>query len=159
MTTYPFESMKVEKITAPCGSWKSPITPAVVSGTSKLLGGTAVDSLGRLLWLESRPDDSGYLYLTIHQSVFHSMHIEILNSLDWFTVYKYYVYIYRRKVVVWEPEGAGDEPIDITPKEYAVQTMAQGSETGSAVSVSRDTDTLVFSNYNDQRLYKQSTTG
>lgn len=69
MTTYPSKNMKVEKITAPYGSWKSSITPAVVSGASKLLGRTTVDSLGRLLWLESRPDDSGYLYLTIHLSI------------------------------------------------------------------------------------------
>lgn len=50
-----------EKITAPYGSWKSPITADIVSGASKRLGGTAVDSRGRLVWLESRPNESGYL--------------------------------------------------------------------------------------------------
>jgi len=45
--------------TAPYGSWKSPITADVVSGASKRLGGTAVDGRGRLIWLESRPTESG----------------------------------------------------------------------------------------------------
>ena len=52
-------SSEVSKTAAPFGSWKSPITSDVVSGSSKQLGGTAVDSLGRLIWLESRPTESG----------------------------------------------------------------------------------------------------
>ncbi|KAL6995567.1 hypothetical protein U1Q18_005701, partial [Sarracenia purpurea var. burkii] len=48
-----------EKITAPYGSWKSPITADVVSGSLKRLGGTAVDDHGRIFWLESRPTESG----------------------------------------------------------------------------------------------------
>ena len=48
-----------KKITAPYGSWKSPITADIVSGSSKRLGGTAVDSQGHLFWLESRPSESG----------------------------------------------------------------------------------------------------
>ncbi|PRQ27606.1 putative bleomycin hydrolase transcription factor WD40-like family [Rosa chinensis] len=108
---------KQEKIAAPFGSWKSPITADVVSGASKRLGGTAVDSHGRLIWLESRPSESG------------------------------------RAVLVREPERPEDEPVDITPKDYAVRTLAQ-EYGGGAFSVSGDT--LVFSNYKDQRLYKQS---
>ncbi|KAL1332894.1 hypothetical protein HN51_061662 [Arachis hypogaea] len=46
-------------VTAPYGSWKSPITADVVSGASKRLGGTAVDEHGRLIWLESRPTEGG----------------------------------------------------------------------------------------------------
>lgn len=53
-------STSQEKITAPYGSWKSPITADVVSGASKRLGGTAVDGNSRLIWLESRPIESGY---------------------------------------------------------------------------------------------------
>lgn len=60
-STAPLTEDSVEKITAPYGSWKSPITADVVSGGDKRLGGTAVDSNGRLLWLESRPTESGYL--------------------------------------------------------------------------------------------------
>ncbi|XP_017442701.1 dipeptidyl-peptidase 5 [Vigna angularis] len=48
-----------DKMTAPYGSWKSPITTDVVSGAAKRLGGTAVDARGRLVWLESRPAESG----------------------------------------------------------------------------------------------------
>lgn len=53
---------QLAKITAPYGSWKSPITADVVTGASKRLGGTAVDGNGRLIWLESRPTESGYQY-------------------------------------------------------------------------------------------------
>ncbi|XVF74163.1 hypothetical protein PTKIN_Ptkin13bG0038200 [Pterospermum kingtungense] len=105
------------KITAPYGSWKSPITADVVSGSCKRLGGTAVDSQGHLFWLESRPSESG------------------------------------RGVLVKEAEKPGDEPIDITPKEFAVRTVAQ-EYGGGAFRISGDT--VVFSNYKDQRLYKQS---
>ncbi|CAN6828564.1 unnamed protein product [Brassica oleracea] len=106
-----------EKITAPYGSWKSPITADIVSGSSKRLGGTAVDSRGRLVWLESRPNESG-----------------------------------RGVLVV----GGEKEPIDITPKEFAVRTLTQEYGGGAfRISSSDDADQLVFSNYKDQRLYKQ----
>jgi hypothetical protein len=54
---------------------------------------------------------------------------------------------------VKEAEKAGDEPVDITPKEFGVRTVAQ-EYGGGAFSVSGDT--VIFSNYKDQRLYKQS---
>jgi len=59
----------------------------------------------------------------------------------------------RRSVLVKEPEKPGDEPVDITPKEFAVQTACH-EYSGGAFCISGDT--LVFSNYKDQRLYKQS---
>ncbi|KAF3513714.1 hypothetical protein F2Q69_00010182 [Brassica cretica] len=101
-----------EKITATYGSWKSPITADIISGASKRLGGTAVDSRGRLVWLESRPNESG------------------------------------RGVLVVEGKNAGDEPIDITPKEFVVRTLTQ-EYGGGAFRISLD-DQLVFSNYKDQ---------
>lgn len=52
-----------------------------------------------------------------------------------------------------EGEKEGDEPIDITPKEFSVRTVAQ-EYGGGAFSISGDT--IIFSNYKDQRLYKQS---
>jgi len=54
---------------------------------------------------------------------------------------------------VKEPERAGDEPVDITPKEFGVRTVAQ--EYGGGAFWVYD-DTVIFSNYKDQRLYKQS---
>lgn len=50
----------------------------------------------------------------------------------------------------------GDKPTDITPKEFAVRTLTQ-EYGGGAFRISSD-DTLVFSNYKDQRLYKQHIT-
>ncbi|CAL5383675.1 unnamed protein product [Camellia sinensis] len=106
-----------DKIIAPYGSWKSPITSDIVSGAEKRLGGTAVDDLGRLFWLESRPAESG------------------------------------RAVLVKAPENPGDEPIDITPKEFSVRSVAQEYGGGAFKIVA---DSVIFSNYTDQRLYKQS---
>ncbi|XP_065847073.1 uncharacterized protein [Euphorbia lathyris] len=47
------------KLTAPYGSWKSPVTADIVSGTTKSLGGTAIDGHGHFFWLESRPTEAG----------------------------------------------------------------------------------------------------
>lgn len=49
------------QVTAPYGSWKSPITADVVSGANKELAGMALSTHARLLYLESRPADGGYL--------------------------------------------------------------------------------------------------
>ncbi|KAI3889804.1 hypothetical protein MKX03_033842 [Papaver bracteatum] len=108
--------MENKKITAPYGSWKSPITADVVSGADKRLGGIAVDGHGHLLWVETRPNEAG------------------------------------RAVLVKEADKYGDEPIDITPKEFAVRTLAN-EYGGQAFTISGDA--IVFSNYKDQRLYKQ----
>ncbi|KAL6995566.1 hypothetical protein U1Q18_005700, partial [Sarracenia purpurea var. burkii] len=58
-----------------------------------------------------------------------------------------------RTVLVKAPENPGDEPIDITPKEFSVRTSAQEYGGGAFNIVG---DTVIFSNYKDQRLYKQS---
>ncbi|CAN1197444.1 Dipeptidyl aminopeptidase BIII [Linum perenne] len=109
-----------EVATAPYGSWKSPITADLVSGASKRLGGTAVDGQGRLLVLESRPNEGG------------------------------------RSVLVRLAEKTGDEPVDVTPKDFGVRTTCQ-EYGGGAFAVSGDT--VIFSNYKDQRLYKQTVDG
>ncbi|KAK9162874.1 hypothetical protein Syun_003776 [Stephania yunnanensis] len=115
-STTKINTIKDQKITAPYGSWSSPITADAVSGAEKRLGGLAVDGSGRLLWVESRPKEAG------------------------------------RTVLVREGEKIGDEPIDVTPPDFAVRTTAQ-EYGGQAFSVSGDI--VVFSNYKDQRLYKQ----
>ncbi|KAL0351963.1 UNVERIFIED_CONTAM: Dipeptidyl peptidase family member 6 [Sesamum calycinum] len=109
------------KVTAPYGSWKSPITADVVSGSDKRLGGFAVDS-GRLFWL-----NPAQLNLAFGS--------------------------FRRSVLVRQGESEKDKPIDITPKDFAVRTVAQ-EYGGGAFSISGDS--VIFSNYKDQRLYKQS---
>ncbi|CAD5165169.1 unnamed protein product [Musa acuminata subsp. malaccensis] len=48
-----------EKVTAPYGSWKSPITADVVAGADKRLGGISVGGDGRLVWIETRPEEGG----------------------------------------------------------------------------------------------------
>lgn len=49
----------VKPATAPYGSWRSPITADVVASAEKRLGGIAVAGDGRLLWIESRPEEKG----------------------------------------------------------------------------------------------------
>lgn len=53
------EEASKEKVTAPYGSWKSPITAEAVSSAGKRSGGIAVDGTGRLCWLEPRPHENG----------------------------------------------------------------------------------------------------
>jgi hypothetical protein len=60
---------------------------------------------------------------------------------------------FRREVLVLEPENPGSEPMDITPKEFGVRTLAH-EYGGGAFTVSGDF--VFFANYKDQRLYKQS---
>ncbi|KAH9624638.1 hypothetical protein KSS87_000793 [Heliosperma pusillum] len=110
-------STSPQKLTAPYGSWKSPISADVISGGQKRLGGFSVDGSGRLVWLESRPNEAG------------------------------------RNVLVREPEDLGAEPVDITPKDFSVRTCAQ-EYGGGAFTISGNT--VVFSNYKDQRLYQQT---
>lgn len=52
-----------------------------------------------------------------------------------------------------EAEKEGDEPIDITPKKFSVRTVTQ-EYGGGAFGIFEDT--VICSNYKDQRLYKQS---
>ncbi|MQL96440.1 hypothetical protein Taro_029114 [Colocasia esculenta] len=52
-------STHVERVTAPYGSWKSSITADVVAGAEKRLGGISVAGDGRLVWIETRPEEAG----------------------------------------------------------------------------------------------------
>ncbi|XP_042399548.1 uncharacterized protein LOC121989518 isoform X1 [Zingiber officinale] len=104
-----------EKVTSPYGSWKSPITADVVSSSGKKLGGLAVAGDGRLVWIETRPDEGG------------------------------------RAVLVKESASMEEKPMDIIPPEFASRTLAQ--EYGGGDFAVLD-DTVIFSNYKDQRLYK-----
>lgn len=51
--------MGQSKCETPYGAWKSPLTADVVSGSQKRFGGAAIDSDGRVLWLEGRPSEAG----------------------------------------------------------------------------------------------------
>ncbi|CAI9116599.1 OLC1v1017792C1 [Oldenlandia corymbosa var. corymbosa] len=103
-----------QKITAPYGSWKSPITSDIVSGAAKSLDSFRVDSQGQLYWVECRPTESG------------------------------------RYVLVKE---GGDEPIDVTHEGFSVRSVTH--QCGGA-AFRMHGDTVIFSNFEDQRLYKQS---
>lgn len=50
------------------GSWESPITAQVVAGSCKRVNGFAVAGDGRLLWVESRPNEGGYVVCSFHRS-------------------------------------------------------------------------------------------
>ncbi|EMS63628.1 hypothetical protein TRIUR3_32543 [Triticum urartu] len=59
----------------------------------------------------------------------------------------------RRAVLVKEGAGADGRGSDVTPQEFAVRSLAQ-EYGGGAFAVQGDV--VVFSNYSDQRLYKQT---
>jgi hypothetical protein len=62
----------------------------------------------------------------------------------------------RRAVLVREGADAQSPPIDITPAGFNVRTTVH-EYGGGAFTV--EGDTIIFSNYVDQRLYKQSLVG
>jgi dipeptidyl aminopeptidase/acylaminoacyl peptidase len=111
--------MGQSKCETPYGAWKSPLTADVVSGSQKRFGGAAIDSDGRVLWLEGRPSEAG------------------------------------RVVLVREGAQPGSVE-DITPAGFSVRTVVH-EYGGGAFAVKGDN--IVFSNYADQRLYKQSIRG
>ncbi|KAL6572317.1 hypothetical protein OROMI_013275 [Orobanche minor] len=184
------------KLTAPYGSWKSPITADIVSGSDKRLGGLATDSLGRLYCLESRPTESGpfgtkscfgsevfkwdrgsSLYgnqtQTVKRTVLYVFRrimvcVPLKITLIFDDMFRHssfkkidivfpLVFIdsgcFRRTVLVRQSDNKKDEPIDITPKDFTVRTVVQ-EYGGGAFSIIGDS--VVFSNYKDQRLYMQS---
>lgn len=69
-------------------------------------------------------------------------------SYSWFLL----THVSRRAVLVKESEESGDKPIDVTPEGFAVRSSAQ-EYGGGSFTVSRNM--VIFSNYKDQRLYKQ----
>ncbi|KAK3131943.1 hypothetical protein QOZ80_6AG0513700 [Eleusine coracana subsp. coracana] len=114
---HPHASPAAEKATAPYGSWESPITAAVVSAAGRTVEGLAVSGDGRLVWVETRPEEGG------------------------------------RAVLVKEAAEPSGEAQDVTPQGFAVRSLAQ-EYGGGAFAVQGDT--VVFSNYDDQRLYRQT---
>ncbi|KAF8660822.1 hypothetical protein HU200_057410 [Digitaria exilis] len=107
------------KRTAPYGSWESPISAAAVSAAGRTAEGLAVAGDGRLVWVETRPEEGG------------------------------------RAVLVKEPAESGGKARDVTPQGFAVRSLAQ-EYGGGAFAVQVDKSVVVFSNYKDQRLYKQA---
>ncbi|TKW20292.1 hypothetical protein SEVIR_4G076900v4 [Setaria viridis] len=103
----------VKPTTAPYGSWRSPVTADVVAGAEKHLKGIALAGDGRLMWIETRPEEKG------------------------------------RMVIVKEE----DKPVDVIPQEFAARTLVH-EYGGGAFAVNNNV--VVFSNYKDQRLYKQT---
>ncbi|KAK3128711.1 hypothetical protein QOZ80_6BG0465460 [Eleusine coracana subsp. coracana] len=58
-------------------------------------------------------------------------------------------------VLVREATDPGGKAVDVTPREFAVRTLAQEYGGGSGAFAVQG-DTVVFSNYDDQRLYRQT---
>jgi hypothetical protein len=64
--------------------------------------------------------------------------------------------VVRRAVLVKEAAEPRDDAQDVTPQGFAVRSLAQ-EYGGGAFAVQGDT--VVFSNYDDQRLYRQTIGG
>jgi dienelactone hydrolase len=102
-----------EEAAAACGTWKSPISAAMVASAGISLHSLALDA-GVVWWLEGRPAENGRVVL-----------------------------------VRMEPDG---DPTDVTPDGFNVRTMVH--EYGGGAYCLRG-DTVYFSNFDDQRLYRQ----
>jgi hypothetical protein len=61
----------------------------------------------------------------------------------------------RASVLVREAADPGCKPVDVTLRRFAVRTLAQEYGSGSGAFAVQG-DTVVFSNYGDQRLYRQT---
>src|SRR5215831_17584988 len=99
--------------TAASGSWKSPITSALLTSAGISFSDLQFSD-GNLYWLESRPDEAGRVAI-VRRS---------LNGL----------------------------PVDAIPTDFNVRTRVH-EYGGGAYFVHRDV--IFFSNFKDQRLYRQ----
>jgi len=104
-------------ITAPYGSWKSPITTDLIVSGSIGLGQVALDGED-IYWVEMRPSEGGRMVLVKH-----------------------------------DPEG---ETVDVTPEPYSVRTRVH--EYGGGAFLVHE-EVVYFSNYSDQRIYRQENGG
>jgi dipeptidyl aminopeptidase/acylaminoacyl peptidase len=102
--------------TAPYGSWKSPITSALIVKDAINIERPAQVALdGKdVYWVETRPTENG-----------------------------------RTVIVKWSPDGVG---VDVTPPMFNARTRVH--EYGGGAFTVED-GTVYFSNYVDQRLYRQ----
>src|SRR5947209_8349356 len=107
----------MSRMTAPYGSWKSPITTALL--TSSGIGFSELHfSDGDVYWLESRPDEAG-----------------------------------RVAIIRYSVHG---KTSDAVPQPFNVRTRVH-EYGGGAYFVYRNT--IFFSNFKDQRLYRQDANG
>lgn len=156
---HPHATGATEKATAPYGSWESPITAAAVSAAGRTVEGLAVASDGCLVWVEKRPEEGGYVRVCARPSIhlvpfpfpranFGKKESETVTSIGRASV------LVRGKA---DP-GAGGKAVAVTPRGFAVRTLAQEYGGGSGAFAVQG-DTVVFSNYDDQRLYRQTIGG
>jgi hypothetical protein len=54
-----------EPVTAPYGTWKSPVTAGLIAGTTISLGSLGVEN-GTFYWLEGRPAEGGRTVIVRH---------------------------------------------------------------------------------------------
>ena len=103
-----------QKITAPYGSWKSPITPDLIVTENIWLGSLIALDGDDIYWIELRPADAG------------------------------------RCVIV--KRTANGQLTDVTPQPFNARTRVH--EYGGGAYTVAD-GTIYFSNFADQRVYKQ----
>jgi dipeptidyl aminopeptidase/acylaminoacyl peptidase len=106
-----------ERIVAPYGTWRSPLSAEMLVASSVRLGWPWIED-GVVYWTEGRPSEGG------------------------------------RTVVVRLDPGA--EPIDVTPPGFNVRTKVHEYGGGSFLV---DRGMVFFSNFEDQRLYRQERGG
>ncbi|WOL19983.1 hypothetical protein Cni_G28785 [Canna indica] len=82
-----------EKVTAPYGSWKSPITADVVASEEKRLGGIGIAGDGRLVWVETRPSEGGLLVMGTASAV--------AGTLKWSTRRREFLFSSRGSTTAW----------------------------------------------------------
>ncbi len=99
----------------PYGSWRSPISAAVVASAGRRLAAPAIAADGAVWWAEGRPAEGG------------------------------------RMVLMRRPEGGGPE--EVTPAGFNVRTRVH--EYGGGAWTLAGEDLVLFSNFADQRLYRQ----
>lgn len=113
---------------APYGSWRSPIDPTVVAAAGRRLAAATLASDGAVWWAEGRPAEGGRVVLMREGGRHFNRQADEMTT-------------------------ATDEVEEVTPAAINVRTRAH-EYGGGAWTLAAD-DLVLFTNFADQRLYRQ----